>query len=774
MANQLDIIIKYLLDRQAAAGVEKGTEQIASDLSDVNKVVKALDKTFEDLEKQMKQATTVKDFENLERQLKDVEGQTKEVTKSLQLQAKVMRAEAAAITDDFAKARINQIKGLNEQLGGISRAGLGLGLGITGGIFAGAATYVKNAKEATDITRQWEAAQRSLEESGRRVGSTLAEQALPGLKQAAQLAGTASRFIQSHPDIVRAALKFGEVTIALSAVGLLVNKGVKLYADVQTLLLGTQELQAAKLQDKAADKQLAAATLRAKMAGIDVPEGAGGALGGAGGTLGKIGASVALYATTVLISAELGAALGNKIGEAITGGKTGLAGKGNFGLGDVALGAGMLAQTPAFLALKGLNALGLASDKTVEKYRETVTALDKFAAGLLGAKKILNVLEATGTPGGRGTKGTRTPETDATRVSTETLQQALKIYEDYKADDLKLVQDHYADRSKIISSSLQAEQAENTRYAASVTKVRSQTASALASAASDFATANVRAAQQYEQNRAQIVRDGAQEIERIQEQSQDRLRKLAKDHGERVGDLSAARDALGLVKEQRRYQDEVSEERRSTNQELSQRRRDIAQRLADLQASYEQERAQRLVDYQARVAEIQANARTQLAELQQQHQEELQKIREQKVAKLRELDSQFVEERKRRYQQFIQNLRDLDAGLLGETKLRQQYQAKMLTDLDAFLAAYQAKAQKTFAGITGAAGTTSTTTRMLEQLIGGQITPERLMSAAIYGGGGASKSMMYNDNRRIDSRISAADRERMRQDALSVFMEALQ
>lgn len=803
MANQLDIIIKYILDKSAAAGVEQGTNKVASDLGDVNKVVKALDATFDELEKKMKEATSIKEFESLERQLKEVEGEAKAVTKSFQLQARVLRAEAGATVDDVAKAQIAQIKALNDQLGQISALGLGLGLGISGGIFAGAAKYVKDAKEATDVTRQWEAAQRSLEESGQRVGATLAGQVLPGLQQAAQLAGTASRFVEQHPEVVRAALKFGEVTIALSAVGLLVNKGIKLYTDVQTLLFGSEQIAAARLQDLAANKQLAAARLQAGLNGVETPQLPGGV--GAGGSFGKIAGTIALTATSVIIGSELGTILGNKIGEAITDGRTGLAGKGNFGVGDAVVGTGMLFQTPAFLALKGLNELGVVSDKTVEKFRENVTALDRFAAGLLGANKILNVIKNTASDGAE--RGGRAPTIDSgtTRVSTETLQQALRIYEDYRDADLKLVQDHYADRDRIISGALQAEQAENAQYAASVSKARAQTASSLIKAAADFARANEQAEIQNNQRRAQIVRDGGEEVERIEAQLQERLRKLNQDHADRTADLIAARDALGLVKEQRRYDREHDEEIRNTNQEIAQRRRDIAQRLDDLQQSYVQERDQRLADYEARVAEIKAEGAQRLTELAQQHQAEIRKIQEQKVARLRELDNQFVEERKRRYNQFLQQLRDLDAGLLGEKKLREAYQARMLQDLETFLNTYRARLA-TLGGTGTTGGTTGSrafggyatygnyllgdrpgggpgdreyvipgdTTRMLERLIGGQITPERLMSAAIYGGGGGTRSTVYNDNRRIASQVSSTDRERMRQDMMSALAEVLQ
>lgn len=564
------------------------------------------------------------------------------------------------------------------------------------------------------------------------------------------------------------------------AVGVAVSKGIRLYADVQTLLLGSQELAAANLQDIAADKQLAAAQLRAGLEGVEVPNketpipGAGGVgalLGSASLIVAGLIASGAVitWVDQILEKSRFGQQRQDAIDKARDQGAR--------------IYPGILPPQERQLQAQLNRAQDAGNTEEIQRLRMELKNLGDQAgqtADKLSDNPLLN-------------------------VDQQTRDQALKIYEDYKADDLKLVQDHYADRNKIISNALAAEQAENSKYAASVTKVNQQTASSLASAASDFARANLQAEQQYNQRHAQIIRDGELDIEKIREQSQERLRKLEQDHADRAADLTAARDALGLAKENRKFTQDRAEENRNTQQAIRQRRQDIQLRLADLQQSYEQERAQRLADYQARVAEIQAQARQRLAELAQQHQEELQQIRTQKAAKLRELDAQFVDERKRRYQYFLQQIRDLDASLLGETKIRQQYQAKMLTDLDLFLSTYRNKLAS-LGGPTNTAGGSAgnyaggyatygmhllgdapgggpgdreyvikgDTTRMLERLIGGQITPERLMSAAIYGGGGQSKNVTYNDSRRINSRISSADRERIRQDAIDVLMEVFQ
>lgn len=716
----------------------------------------------------MKKATNVKDIESLERQWKDVAGaieaaekaakrKAQEVEKAskqeitaLKAEARVLSATASAIVSGLEKAQIGVIRNIAGQIEGISRTSLVAGTGIIGGIFAGAAKYVNDAKEATAVTVKWEAEQDSLNKSGERFGAVLAEQSLPLLERAADIAETASKFIAKNPELVQAALNTGVVLATMGAVGIAVTKGIKFIVDAKYLLTIPVQLQAAELQDRAADKQLQAALLKAKEKGVDIPGVAGGA--------------------SLLSAGPLAAILAGAAGAAAIG-----RGAANFGAKQFGF------QSPEDFWKKMLEKLGL------------VKSAADIAADSLGKTGI--VLSAANSP---------------------QFDQILQSYEDYKADDLALVKQHYEERQGIVQDALNAELEENRQYAASVAKVNQQRSSALADAAKNFEQANIKAEADYQKNRAQIIRDGAVDIEKIQADLQERLRKLADDHAERSADLTAARDALGLAKENRSFQKSVSDERRQAGQEIRDRRQDIAQRLADLKQSYEQERAQRFAEYQARVAEIQAQAAERLKELAAEHQAELLKIREQKAAKLRELDAQFADERKRRYQQFLQQLRDLDASLLGETKLKQQYQAKELQDLDAFLAAYRSRLatigggtttttttsgasggssappSSTFSGLFGFAsgGYTPTrpsiirvseqgdefimrnqTTRAAERAIGGRLTQQAILGAMMRGKGSA---ITLNDHRRFDSSLSLADRRAIMNDTQQMLQELLQ
>jgi hypothetical protein len=60
----------------------------------------------------------------------------------------------------------------------------------------------------------------------------------------------------------------------------------------------------------------------------------------------------------------------------------------------------------------------------------------------------------------------------------------------------------------------------------------------------------------------------------------------------------------------------------------------------------------------------------------------------------------------------------------------------------------------------------NSTTRAAEQMIGGQLTQDRLLSALAGGGG---RRITYHDNRRIDSKLSPSDRRTIANDTLNIL-----
>lgn len=85
----------------------------------------------------------------------------------------------------------------------------------------------------------------------------------------------------------------------------------------------------------------------------------------------------------------------------------------------------------------------------------------------------------------------------------------------------------------------------------------------------------------YNLERMKVVRDGGIEISRIEEDSQRRIAQMRRDFEMQAEGFTRERDALGLVKAKRDFEDKVKDERDNTNLEISRRREDIALRLAE-------------------------------------------------------------------------------------------------------------------------------------------------------------------------------------------------
>lgn len=664
--------------------------------------------------------------------------------------ARVLRAQAAIIRDQLEDTRrnIGYIKQVGQGLEGISKIGLGVGVGLVGGAFAFAAKYVRDAKESTAVTLQWKAAQESLARSSARVGEVVAGEVLPLLIRASTIAEKAAQFAERNPDLIRAAINVGLITASVSAVGLLVSKGIKLYADVAYLATVPIQLQAAQLQSIAAKEQLIAAKLRASGARVDIP-GGGGAAGGAASLL-RLGPLAA-----ILSGAAAFTAIGTKASQA------------------------------------GANAFGY--DSPVQFWEQLA---DKIKNSNPALKELIDNIQGLTSSSGQAAVAIPT----GVRASPE-FENILKAYEGYLSDQKEMEAKFANDRRAIHTEANAAIARSDTQFATNRARIVSRRDDAIDKANRDFAQSEQQAERDNNEERAQIVREGGEEVVRIEQELQETLRKNSLEHEARNGELLAARDAVGLLNEKKRFNQQQAEARRDANLEVAQHRQDIAQRLEDNAKGYEQERTRRLEDHQQRVAEIQEQAAQDLQELRAQHTEEVKEIRKNRANRIRELNDQFIDERKRRYQMFIQQIRDLDASLLGEKRLRDQYQKQMILDLDKFLATYKA-GLSTLAGAAGrpsraTGGYAGYGTYLLgdsasggrgkpEYVLGGDLTElaERVLGSGLtqnkfaellngMGGNGKRNNITYNDNRRTNSALSSADRERQREETLLALSEVL-
>lgn len=640
MAESTDILLKFILDKQATGATIDDIEKIEKSLDNLS------DAEFVDL---------IKQFEQLEKQAMIVQKRYQQLENQI--------------------ASFNKIAQEAGKAARVSQQVLGVGVGVVGGIFAAANKYAKDAEIATRETKAWNAEMALISRNTDRIGRTLVSEALPMLTQAARVTGQIASFIERNPELVKAAIGFGSAAVAVGAIGTATFRAIEAFAKVGSLL-STAQLTAAKLMNTAADKQLAAAG-QMSVGGIASNLGAGAkagasalaggsAAGGAGlaGTIG-FGATIAGFVALGVALAALVNQLANHISKI-----TGLSDK----IQEAQKKAFEQGEASGRRAYPGINQFA----KDAEKTDKAAQKASQNVGDLNDNLKELGGVQGTG-------------------ISQEVLdsfitfrETAMQLEEDYQKDRLKLIKNYNDAVSDAVRSNQTAISRINTDYQKTVSNILT-----------DARKADIKAEQDYNRQRAEIVRDAGQDIKRIEEDLQDELRKMALDHSDRLAELTAERDALGIAKENRRYERQREEAQNEAQQEIARRRQDLAQRLADLRQNYEYEKQQRQQQLQERLAEAALEHEERLKLQAEANKERLAQLREAHIEQLRELDMQHRTELAHNREAFIARIRDLDSALLGEQALRRQYYQAMLIDAQNFFAQYRKS-------MTGSSTTTST------------------------------------------------------------------
>lgn len=682
----------------------------------------------------------------------------------------------STIQDELAKGGLQAAKlsdALNQVSQGAQKAGKAFqgiflaGTAITGGIFAAAQRYVSNAKEATDVTREWSRETMQVTKAQERIGAVLAQEALPLLKQAADLADSAADFVENNPEIVQAALKTGLVLAGLGAVGVAVTKGIKLVADASQIAVAAQQVLAGKMMADAANKQLAAAGA-SKLGGGGVgglATGAGTAAGG--GVIGLLG-TIAATLTAIAGGAALGAFGYDQYAKATGGAR----------LNQIATGG-------AYLAGQAFGAVGQQFGMSPEEAERKAIVFAGLIGKLTGAideasplwqKAAAAVAEASSEIEGAVNK----------LAGSQFEEQIVNAYSQMREQEAEATRQYAAQRTQIIQQANRQIEEISRSHGQAMASIARNYMKQVESITANYQRASQQSEAAYAEQRAQIIRDGGLAIQEIERAHQENMRRLTEAHNDRVEDLVGRRDALGLVKEMKSFNKAKAEAEKATNEEIARRRRDIAIRLQDLARAHEQERAQRLADYQEQLkqAEVQ-RAEAALAQ-NQQYAEEMRRAQQAKMDALRELDSRYKEESQRRKEAFVNYVRDLDASLLNEQNTKRQYYASMLKDAEAFLAAYRNSLPTSSAGglpvkdSGGYAGKgvyalaqngqtefvlAGQTTKAAEEVIGQKLTQENVMAALTRSRAG----LTVYDHRRFDSRLSAEDRRAIQNDTMEML-----
>lgn len=805
-----DVLLQFSMDEAANKRVQDRTSTIEEELkkiqTEAKKTGKVLNESMNNIDTRTGKVTT--SVKTLGAEMAKLGGRAKQGAKQVNEAVdssirKFKQLEEAAKSARQQAARISETAARGTNL---SMQGLAAGTLLAGGIIAEANRYAQEAEaagEATAATREWVRATQDLAKARKQVDAVLLRETLPLLKEAGKIASEAAGFVEKHPEIVRAALNTGVILAGLGAVGLAVSKGIKLVADTAYIAAVATELIAAKLHNQAADKELAAATgkqvtnraddlRRALGQTPNTPQSNVPSLIGVAGLVvaGLIATGVAVKLADDLLT-KLG--VNKKIDDAQTAARD----------NNQRIYPGTIANPQERQLQVQLNKAISAGDTN------EIT-------------RLKNEIKNLGNQAGQTADQIDQASTQLAGSANE--KAVVSAFTKWREDDARLVQEAAVNRTKIIADAEKRIADASRTYASQRVTINQRADAQRADIISSYTQDLQQAEQNYARNRAEIIKSAGEEIQKIEADHQEAIRKMTLEHNQRVEELSAARDALGLVKEERRFAQDRNEAERDTNREIAARKRETAQRLADLAEQFAIERAQRQQQFQQALVENEMRRQEELKQAAAAYAEEVRQAREAKAQQLRELQDALNAERLRRREMMIQEIRDLDAGLLGERNLKNSYYNAMLADAQRFLTAYRSSlptggttttTTTTAAAPKTATSTTSTTststggwaalqnswknywghasggyvstdgmyrlaeqgkefvlsnpaTRAAEKIIGGQLNQENLVRALSLAG---ARNTTYVDQRRMERSLGKDDRNAYRQGALDVLGE---
>jgi hypothetical protein len=597
-----------------------------------------------------------------------------------------VQQQAKATQDEM-----NRVREKAERLGSVSMSMAGVGGAIVGSLALAASKYVASAGQAESSSRRWLAATKDLESAQIRVGRVAAEAILPALETAAEVAEKASKFVEDHPDLVANALKIGTVVAGLGAVGLAVSRGIRLVADVKSVAAAATEMIAAKLMNSAADKNLAAAGIMGKS----------GLLGAVGGLLGKSLIPGAARAVGTTMAARFAMASGTTAATAfgvpltaaggVTGASLAAALTGGTLLGGIGLGLGgneLLARSQ-WGQQHGIQTTGKWA--TVGAY-----GLGKLFGGEeQGLRWAEQVARALGEIKDRAEGAAPALDEFADKLkNSANHDSAVQAYAQYQSDMAHLDEQHEAERRDILDrygrqrAELERQfEAERTRLVADglarLAQMDAQYQQDSARRAQEYAQTQAQAETDYRARRADLAKGLARELKQMAHDYERQRQELARSHAERMEDLTASRDALGLAREARRYQQEQQQAAQDYADQRQQAREAQQQQLADLAADYAAQRQAAQAQYQQAQADAQAqyederqaaqDAQAQaLADLEQSHRDAKQENSRAQADALTQLEQHYRAEHTARQQAFEDQLHQL--GLYNDRQL-EKYQA---------------------------------------------------------------------------------------------------
>lgn len=687
---------------------------------------------------------------------------------------RAVQATTQATTD--LGVQIDQVMEKAPGIGHIWQIGIaGFTLAMTGTalqkafkpIFKMIEDYSDFVGETEDSSARWIEANREIEQSFLRIGRVLAEAIGPQLEKAAGLAETVAQSIEAHPGLATGVVGVAVTGTALGKIMAVTGQMLSAFATFLNL------------------------SFLMKMTG---------ATGGIGGLIGGLGlgavfvplltalgiATAAIVALTAAVA--VGVAAGVLIVEAIRAFAPDIIARQFAPAGKTLAGGIGAAGTLAARPIKWL--LGAPEEEFEYRTSATTAALYLLIGGLDEVEKatlIASVAEKKlAADRVQEEKLEILPEEavmafdqylqDKTKIEDEYTQERLDAAEEYEQEKTTLEKEWGEKRADIVADILSR-----------IAELEANRDEAIAEAIENYQISEQRRYEDYLRRRQQITKKAREDEIRDREDHERRLRKLARDHAARMRDLVAARDALGVVREVRRYNEAVLTENERFAAQKQKDQQALQDRLQQIDDAYQVESQRRAEDQQRRLDEINKNAAEAITALRKKIEEESQELDEYYEERLEKLRIKLEEDLillETAYDQaltalersLIDRIRTIDATLLGDYNAYKHHLEMVSFSFRAWLAD-PTNWQYDYSGGGRASGgyvssgvwtlgekgyeyvLSHETTRALEQSLGA-LTQEKLTGLTIPGlqsGGYASRSPLiaavgFSSGRQLTSR----------------------
>ena len=558
------------------------------------------------------------------------------------------KKEVKGIREEFEKNQLALDK--MTQVGDIvTRIGVGMtavGSGIIALMVGGSQKYIQTMGQVEEQSATWLHNSERISNAQIRLGRTLTDVINPGMNFAATAAEKIAKVAEDNPWILKAAGISGGLLAGVGTLTGLAGFGMQATAHLS-------EMQSAG----GVSGMLAGATLRIGQA--------------------------TLLSGAVILGAEVGASLGNAIAGKIYG-----PGYQKQNLGDAALTVMKGFQIPTQYAASGLMNAGVLSKDDARTFANAINSLNSWVGNLVGARST-----SSGTPSDDPL--IKAGVVDSFRQFSIQMAESERQYE--------------TQRSNILQQYGEQRVAMEQQYTTQVSRTIRNFGIQQFQAMQDFSISQTRQARNFNQSeslaevgyyeqRTSLASSFHQNVQRSEEDHQVRMRKLLEDHNDRVEELGQSRDALGLVREMRRYERVRRDEEDTFRTDAGRKNQDYARQVRELEINFRQQRSLRMQQFEQQKADQEADFnrnRTrqkqaqalQIADMAADHKVQMDILAQHEKNTLDQLKYGYDQQIRLMRDALIERIRALDPIILGDYQAYTRYLQGISQQFQAWLAA---------------------------------------------------------------------------------------